>query len=282
MYKHKAKSTWLVDASRCSKEAQRKGNGRRLFGSEIVDSLARNLPSALNVMFFLPLFLFYFIFFARFPVGEKTSLLPCGSNTSSAQGARASGKRGLDLLALYERRNVYPHQTMRQLRKVCRAEGVLCLSSWQQTQQLQMKLSLQHVRLVVFLNLASNNSLKKDFSGLRPAFAFLRLFLFHSLLFSDLRLTSFFSQYKKKLPVGHRLIASSISILGEPEWVNLVELALKPDYLLLDIFLHRGSETWTQWTIEAARVKVHHRPYSFEDGSVVYPANVFDSCLRGD
>ena len=26
---------------------------------------------------------------------------------------------------------------------------------------------------------------------------------------------------------------------------------------------------------EAARVKVHHRPYSFEDGSVVYPANAF-------
>ena len=36
----------------------------------------------------------------------------------------------------------------------------------------------------------------------------------------------------------------------------------KPDYLLLDIFLHLRSETWTQWTVEAARVKVHHRPYS--------------------
>ena len=34
--------------------------------------------------------------------------------------------------------------------------------------------------------------------------------------------------------------------------------------------------------IEAARVKVHHRPYSFEDGPVVYPANAFDSRLRGD
>ena len=30
------------------------------------------------------------------------------------------------------------------------------------------------------------------------------------------------------------------------------------------------------------RVKVHHRPYSFEDGPVVYPANAFDSRLRGD
>ena len=29
-------------------------------------------------------------------------------------------------------------------------------------------------------------------------------------------------------------------------------------------------------------MKVHHRPYSFEDGPVVYPANAFDSRLRGD
>ena len=29
-------------------------------------------------------------------------------------------------------------------------------------------------------------------------------------------------------------------------------------------------------------MKVHHRPYSFEDGPVVYPANAFDSSLRGD
>ena len=68
------------------------------FGSEIVDSLARNLQSALNEMFFLPLFLVSFFFVARFPVGDNTRLLPCGSNT--AQGA--SGKRGPDLLALFE------------------------------------------------------------------------------------------------------------------------------------------------------------------------------------
>ena len=30
------------------------------------------------------------------------------------------------------------------------------------------------------------------------------------------------------------------------------------------------------------RVKVHHRPYSFEDRPVVYPDNVFDSRLQGD
>ena len=29
-------------------------------------------------------------------------------------------------------------------------------------------------------------------------------------------------------------------------------------------------------------VKVYHRPYSFEDGPLVYPANAFDSRLRGD
>ena len=107
-------------ASTCLKKAQRKVTGRRPFGSEIVDSLAWNLQSALNEMFFLPFFLVPLIFFvAHFPVGENTSLLPCGSNT--AQGA--SGKRGPDLLALFERRDVYPRQTMRQLRKVCHAEG---------------------------------------------------------------------------------------------------------------------------------------------------------------
>ena len=58
-------------------------------------------------------------------------------------------------------------------------------------------------------------------------------------------------------------MASTISVLDEPELVNLVVRALNPDYLLLDIFLHLRSETWTQCTIEAARVKVHHRPYSF-------------------
>ena len=74
---------------------------------------------------------FPLFFVARLPVGENTSLLPCGSNTSFAQGA--SGKLGPDLLALFERRDVHPRQTMRQLRKVCHAEGVLCLSSWQQS-----------------------------------------------------------------------------------------------------------------------------------------------------
>ena len=67
-------------------------------------------------------------------------------------------------------------------------------------------------------------------------------------------------------------MASTISVLGEPELVNFIVRALKPDYLLLDIFLHLRSETWAQWMIEAARVKVHHRPYSFEDGPVVLSA----------
>ena len=29
-------------------------------------------------------------------------------------------------------------------------------------------------------------------------------------------------------------------------------------------------------------MKVHHRPFSIEDGPVVYPATAFDSRLRGD
>ena len=29
-------------------------------------------------------------------------------------------------------------------------------------------------------------------------------------------------------------------------------------------------------------MQVHHRPYSFEDGPVVYPTNAFDSRQRGD
>ena len=72
------------------------------------------------------------------------------------------------------------------------------------------------------------------------------------------------SQNKKSiLPVAHvhRLMASNISVCGKPECVNLIVRALAPDYLLLDIFLHLRSETWTQWTIEAARVKGHHRPF---------------------
>ena len=43
------------------------------------------------------------------------------------------------------------------------------------------------------------------------------------------------------------------------------------------IFQTRQSKT-----IEAVRAKVHHWPNSFEDGLVVYPANAFDSRLRGD
>ena len=35
-------------------------------------------------------------------------------------------------------------------------------------------------------------------------------------------------------------------------------------------------------TIEASRVKVHHWPYSFEDGQTVYPAKAIDSRLQGE
>ena len=49
-------------------------------------------------------FSFFLFFLLSQPLGQNTSLLPCRSNTSSAQGA--SGKRGPDLLALFERRDV--------------------------------------------------------------------------------------------------------------------------------------------------------------------------------
>ena len=110
-YKHKANpSLGLVDASTWSKKAQKKG--RRLFCSEIVGSLAPEIYSPLwTKCFSFLFFLFPFFFVARLPclpVGENTSLLPCGSNTSSAQGA--SGKRGPDLLALFERRDCISSQ----------------------------------------------------------------------------------------------------------------------------------------------------------------------------
>ena len=64
-----------------------------------------------------------------------------------------------------------------------------------------------------------------------------------------------FSIQKRRLLVSRRLMASKISVLGEPKRVNLVVRALKPYYIPLDIFLHFRSETCTQWTTEAARVR---------------------------
>ena len=90
-----------------------------------------------------------------------------------------------------------------------------------------------------------------------------RLSLFLPLSFSPSSHFLSFSIQKWNLRVSHTLMASTISVVGEPEQVNLVVRVLKPDYLPLDIFLHLRSETWTQWTIETARVKVHRRPYSF-------------------
>ena len=79
-----------------------------------------------------------------------------------------------------------------------------------------------------------------------------RLSLSLPLSFSSSSYFLSFSIQKWIFPVSHRLMVSTISVLGEPERVNLV-WALKPDYLLLDIFLHLRLETWTQRTIDAAR-----------------------------
>ena len=37
-----------------------------------------------------------------------------------------------------------------------------------------------------------------------------------------------------------------------------------------------------QWKVEAEQVKVNHRPYSFEDGLGMYPANAFGSRVRSE
>ena len=117
-----------------------------------------------------------------------------------------------------------------------------------------------------------------------------------------------FSKQKSILPVSNRLMASTRGALKK-------NLHQQPRFLwlLVQIFFQRplllpsawwagacqkprckltSSRTglltvghlspspigsWTQWTIEAAQVKVHHRPFSFEDGPVVYPTNAFDS-----
>ena len=76
-------------------------------------------------------FLFPFFFVARLPVGENTSLCLAGATPVPHKERRAS----VVLICLHcsKEGTVYPRKTMRQLRKVCHAEGVLCLSSWQQS-----------------------------------------------------------------------------------------------------------------------------------------------------
>ena len=58
------------------------------------------------------------------------------------------------------------------------------------------------------VQISKKKPLKKDFSGWRPAIAFLYLFLFHSLL----RLTSFLSQYKN----WHIMLQPPFYTLCEP------------------------------------------------------------------
>ena len=110
---------------RGTKEEKKKGNGRRLFGSEIVDSLARNIQSALNEMFFLPIFLVSFFLSHVFLSGRRQSPV-CGSNTSSAQGA--SGKRGPPCTVRKKGCISSPNNGSAPKGMPCHAEGVLCLS----------------------------------------------------------------------------------------------------------------------------------------------------------
>ena len=102
-------------------------------------------------MFFLPLFLVSFFFLSHIFLSGKTPV-SCLVGATPHKERRAS----VALICLHcSKEGMYiPARQLRQLRKVCHAEGVLCLSSWQQTQQLQTKVSLQDVGLIVFLNLA--------------------------------------------------------------------------------------------------------------------------------
>ena len=102
---------------------------------------------------------FLFFFVARLPVGENTSLLPCGSNTSSAQGA--SGKHGPDLLALFERRDWISSQNNASTPKgvPCRRRALFVIMGNKVEQTQQTKLSLQVVGLVVFLKPGKAKSL---------------------------------------------------------------------------------------------------------------------------
>ena len=159
-YKHKANpSLGLVDASTWSKRRRGKDEDFLVQKSLTLWPLKFIVCSERNVFpYSFSCFLFFFA--ARLPVGENTSLLPCGSNTSSAQGA--SGKRGPDLLALFERRDASPNNASAPKGMPCRrcAMPKACSvchhgNKVEQTQQLQTKLSLQDVGLVVFkFNLA--------------------------------------------------------------------------------------------------------------------------------
>ena len=128
----------------------RKGNGRRLFGSEIVNSLARNLQSSLKEMIFLPLFLRFFPFsVARFPVGKTpVSCLVGATPVSCLAGAtpvpHEERRASVALICLHcskEGMCILAKQSVSSER-CAMPKGVLYLSSWQQTQQLQTKLSL--------------------------------------------------------------------------------------------------------------------------------------------
>ena len=106
-------------------------------------------------MFFLPLFLVSFFFFvAPLPVGEKHQSFLAGATPVPRKERRASvalicfhcSKEGMYILA---EQCVSSRCAMPKACSVCHHGNKV-----EQTQQLQTKLSLQDVGLVVFLNLA--------------------------------------------------------------------------------------------------------------------------------
>ena len=86
----------------------------------------RNLQSALNEMFFLPLFLVSFFFLSHvYLLGTTPVSCLAGATPVTQKERRAS----VVLICLHcsKEGTVYPRKTMRQLRKVCHAEGVRAL-----------------------------------------------------------------------------------------------------------------------------------------------------------
>ena len=127
----------------------------KTFGSEIIDSLARNLQYALNECFSFLFFSARFIFFfcQTFSCRGKHQSPVCGSNTSSAQGA--SGKRGPYLLALFERRDVILAKQCVSSEKCAMPKALFVMMATKPDSQ--TKLSLQDFWLVVFLDLAKTS-----------------------------------------------------------------------------------------------------------------------------
>ena len=140
-----------------SKKAQRKG--QRLFGSEIVDSLAPEIYSPLwtkcfSILFFL--FPFFFFFLSHVYLSGKTPFSCLAGATPVPHKDRRASVALICLHCWKEGMYILAKQCVSSERCAMPKACTVCHhgNKVEQTQQLQTKLSLQDVGLVVFLNLA--------------------------------------------------------------------------------------------------------------------------------